>query len=180
MEEGVSSQKIGLSFEPRALLAQGVGKRVEGGETTIGNGGIGERPKAFGRLKFRRIGRKFDGFDAWWMSLLCRDMEPAAIFDHQHLMIWASVNTLGEGRHHRLIGRLVQSGHEPEPAFAGFWTDKGVDVQPFVPRVNGTAKRLPCGCPDALSNWFEADAVFIHRPERNTRVEKLRAAELLH
>lgn len=107
-------------------------------------------------------------------------MEPTAILNHEDMMFSTRVHTAGERGHHPLVGVFVERWHQPESAFSRFWANESIDVEPLIAWVDGTGQRLTGGCPDLSANRFEADAVFVHCPQRDTGVEKLRSAKLLH
>lgn len=95
-------------------------------------------------------------------------------------MFGTRAHTAGERGHHPLVGFFVERWHQPKSAFSSFWANEGIDVEPFIAWMDGAGQRLTRRCPDRSANRFEADAVFIHRPPRDTGVEKLRSAKLLH
>ena len=107
-------------------------------------------------------------------------MKPAIVFHHQHVMLIARTHTDGKGGYHELIRLFVQGRDDPEAAFTRLWIDERIDLEPLVAGVDGADQGLPRRCPDSAENWFQPQAMFVHRPDRHSRMEQLRAAELLH
>lgn len=180
MEQRLLRDEVGLRLEPRTLLTQHRLEVSQGIETLISHGGVGELPDAFDGLEFRRIRREAHNLDARRVSLLCRDMKAAIVFDHQDVMVIACPYTLGEGSHDQAVRLLVECGEDPKATVPRFRVDKSVDVEPFVPGLDRADQWLPRRCPDGSEDGFQAQSVFIHRPERHSRMEALRAAERLH
>lgn len=169
-----------MGLQPSALLSKFVGEVLERIKAAIGNGVIGQGPEPFGGLQLWGIRRQSYGFDARCMSLRCRDMEASAVLNNQDVVVLSRTHTLGKGSHDGLIGSLIQDWNQPEAAFPALWIDESVDIEPFVARVDGTDERLSCRCPHRTQNGLQAQTMFIHGPQGDARVEKLRRAELLH
>ena len=171
--------EVRLSFEPRTLLSEHSFQSGEVLRTGVGDGGIGEVPDAFHRLQFWGIRGEAHNLNPVWMSLLGRDMKTTIVFDDQDVMLLARPDTGRESGHDHLIRLLIERRDDPEATFAGFWIDKGVHVEPFIAWVNGANERLSCRCPRCPKDGLEAQTMFIHGPQRHTRMETLRTAERL-
>lgn len=154
-------------------------KLVERIKTAVCQWSIGQIPRPFDGLQFWRVGRERHGFNACGMSLLWRDMEARAIFDQQHMMIWARAKTGGKRGHDELIGSFRYFWDEPELTGTSFWTDEGVEIEPLVTWLNRTDRRLTGGRPDGSGDGVQSDPMFVHCPEGDVGVEPFRCAKPL-
>ena len=63
METGVIANEGGLGLHPAATLNLDLLQGIERGKAAIGQGFIGQRPKAFARLEFGRVRRQKEQMD---------------------------------------------------------------------------------------------------------------------
>jgi len=97
VEEGSGADDIGTRLQSDAALCLDVFQVVDRGEVPIGQYGIGERPKMFGRLQLRRIGRKEQQVDVL-RHAQARAIVPASAVQHEHdLLVWTCPNLPCEG-----------------------------------------------------------------------------------
>lgn len=179
MEKGVLGEEVGLCFEPGAAFSKHLREVVQGVEGPIGHGGVGERPEPLGGLQLWGIGGQGDGLNTWGLSLPSRDMKAGAVLDHEHVMVGVRADTVGEGGHDGGVRLFAQDRHQPEPALAGFWIDKRVQIEPFIGGLDRTGERLTRGRPDPAANRFETQPVFVQAPQGHASMETLRMAERL-
>ncbi|AIZ45078.1 hypothetical protein QR90_09385 [Deinococcus radiopugnans] len=172
--------EIGLGFEPGAPFSERVLEFSQGVKAAVDQWLVRQGPDAFSRLQFWRVGRQRHRLQATGMSLRWMDMKSRAIFNEQDVMVWPRPETGRECGHDELVGAFGDLWHQPELAGATFRTDKGIQVQPFIAWLDGPGGGVARGCPDGPRDGLEADAMFIHGPQRDVRVEPLRCAKPLH
>lgn len=114
------------------------------------------------------------------MSLRWRDMKSRAIFNEHNVMVWPRPQTGRKRGSHELVSAFGDLWDQPELAGSALRADEGIQIQPFIAWLDGPGGWVTRGCPDGPRNGLEANAMFIHGPQRDVRVEPLRCAKPLH
>lgn len=166
MKARASANALGLGLYETATLALELLQFVEGRKCAIEQRRIGQRPKALGRLEFRRVGGQEGQGDALRHLKIGAGMPPRIVEHEQDMMIGTSPHLTRKGCQDLREARSVDGGHQQPTGGTRRRTDKAIEIEPFIPLMHRRDGTGSSSCPHPPPERFEANTMFIERPER--------------
>ena len=173
METGGRANEVGTRLEGNTACSLGILQVVDRGKMPIGQRSVGEWPEMFGRLELGRIRRQEEQVNMLGNAQLEAGM-PARTIQHQHdLPLWASADLARKlGQLHFEEWNADRSGQMKDsaalrPRGGMHKTDQ---IAPIVAVLDRCGGAHAVEAPGLVQNGFQADAVFVDRPELDARL----------
>ena len=171
-EAGGEAYQILLPLERDTARHLGILELLDGGEMTIDERRIGERPQMFRWLEFGRIRRQKEQVDMVWHRAALGAVPTGPIQHEDNLLVGTGSYCLGKGGEFRLEeGHTHRRGQVKDGATGG-GMDKADQVAPVVAVLDRSEGTLSVKTPDLVQDRFQPDAVFIHGPQLNLRLRE--------
>ena len=132
MEEGQGAHPFTLTFSPPTLGREQRSQGVQGGEMSVFQGHVGERPQAFSRLQLWRVRGQEDQMEALRTGQQRGGLPPRPVQNQHDLPALPRASITGKAVKHRLKSERLHARHQPILAFPRLRTDKCVHLQPGV------------------------------------------------
>ena len=134
--------------------------------------GVGQRPEMFSRLEFRGIGRQQEQMDMRRDAQMAGSVLPRPIQYEHDLFGRSSTNFPSELREFDLEQRDIDGGCQMEHRPPRGWVDEPDQIAPGIAVLHWRQGTPAVETPDFVQDRFQANAVFIHRPEFHLRLGK--------
>ena len=149
-------------------------QRIKGGKMPRGNAFIGQWPKTFAGLSFRRRGRQKKQVEALWNVHVGTGMPPGLIHDQSDLLLGVRTDGMCKLRQcqiHHLDGDRGQDQPLSTPRLG---VHEAVGIHPFIPLLDVDRWPRTFTYPDAPQKRFEANTMFVHGPQLDAGLGMLR------
>src|SRR5918994_4138409 len=164
-EEGMCFDLIRVVSENTATLGKNLIEFLQGLEVFIDDGLVRQRPQAFGGLDLWRIRRQEHQFNSVRNLQILGDVPARAVEHQDDVLVGTGADLGGERRQERAEQSGIDAvGDEPHD-LAGGWPDEAIKIEPLVAVMAAGARTASARCPDLAQDRFQAEAVFIERPD---------------
>lgn len=166
MKARASANALGLGLYETAALALDLLEVIQGGEGPVEQRRVGQGPQAFGRLQFRGVGGQEGQSDALGHVKIGAGMPPRIVEHEQDMMLGTSPHLTRKRRQDLREARGVDGGQQQPAGGTRRGTDKAIEIEPFIPLMHRSDGTRAPSCPHPSPERFQADAMFVKRPER--------------
>jgi hypothetical protein len=100
----------------------------------------------------------------FWNDNLITNMPAGLIEDQDDLFVWPCTYCLREFPQRHSTGDHRDHRQQQPEGLTTRWTDKAVQIQPFVAMLDSDDRTLPFASPHASDDRLEANPMFVHSP----------------
>ena len=172
MEQGGGADALALTLQLGAAGKLRVLQFLNAGEMPVDQDRIGERPQMLGGLELRRVGWQEEQMDVIGNPESQARMPASPIQDEDNLLVRACSCLPSKGSELYLEEGNTHAGRQMKDGAAEGGMDEAHEVAPGEAVAHHGERSLPNRRPDAAQQRFQADAMFVGRPQFDLRLGK--------